>query len=70
MLITRRSMFTGIEHTLDLPVTQEQLDRYARGWLIQDAFPELAPEQREFIMTGVTPEEWRAAFPPEENDKC
>ena len=26
MLITKKSAFTGIEHTLEIPVTQEQLD--------------------------------------------
>jgi hypothetical protein len=26
--------------------------------LIQDAFPDLSPDDREFLMTGITPEEW------------
>jgi hypothetical protein len=32
------------------------------GMLIQDAFPMLDAGQREFIKTGITPEEWDAAF--------
>ena len=28
------------------------------GKLIQEVFHMLTPEQREFIMTGVTPQEW------------
>ena len=27
--------------------------------LVQDAFPELNDEQREFVLTGVTPDEWK-----------
>ena len=32
------------------------------GLLIQDAFPTLSADEREFIKTGITPEEWKAAF--------
>lgn len=32
------------------------------GLLIQDAFPTLNADEREFIKTGITPEEWKAAF--------
>ena len=59
MQITRKSMITGIEHTLDLPVTAEQLAAYENGALLQNAFPDLDPPNREFIKTGVTPEEWK-----------
>jgi hypothetical protein len=33
--------------------------------MIQDAFPHLTPSQREFILTGISPEEWDATFPDE-----
>jgi len=59
MLITRRSMVTGQEHTQDLPVTREEMAKYESGALIQDAFPNLTPEQREFILSGTTEEEWK-----------
>lgn len=32
------------------------------GALLQDAFPELDADQREFIKTGITPKEWEALF--------
>lgn len=65
MHITRTSMLSDVEHTLDLPVTQEQLDRYAAGGvLLQEAFPHLSPPEREFIKTGITPDEFAEAFPP------
>ena len=69
MLVTRKSMLSGQETTLDLDVTEEQLARYAEGTaLVQHVFPHLSRDHREFIMTGVTPEEWNKAFPPEDED--
>jgi hypothetical protein len=63
MLITRRSIISGIERTIDLPVTTDQLNAYMyEGILLQNAFPDLTPDQREFILTGTTPEEWGEAF--------
>lgn len=58
MLITRQSLITGTTRTLDIPVSQEQLDLWKSGVYIQDAMPELPQELREFIMTGITAEEW------------
>jgi len=37
--------------------------------LVQDEFPLLTKEEREFIISGITPEEWRATFPPEKEDE-
>jgi len=63
MPITRTSMITGITHTRDLPVTQEQIDRWQNGEaLIQDAMPQLSNPDREFVKTGITPEEWIEEF--------
>ena len=68
MNITRVSMLTRESHTLDLDVTIEQIARYmAGGILLQDAFPQLTPPEREFIKTGITPAEWTEAFPPEDD---
>ena len=62
MLITKKSAFTGIEHTLDIPVTQEQLDSWKSGVSIQNAMPNISAEDREFIKTGVTAQEWNDTF--------
>lgn len=32
------------------------------GELIQNAFPTLSPDEREFIKTGISPQEWDAIF--------
>ena len=68
MKITRTSIFSGIERTLDLPITQEQLAEWEAGGLIQKVMPDLTTSQREFVMTGVTDEEWDNEFGTEEDD--
>lgn len=62
MLIKRQFMMTGVIHEMDLPITNEQLVEWLSGSLIQNAMPHLSPEQREFMMTGIIPEEWDAEF--------
>ena len=63
MLVTRLSPFSHTRNTIDLDITAEQLARYEQGnELIQNVFPALSPEHREFIITGITPEEWEASF--------
>ena len=63
MLVSRLSPFSHTRNTIDLDITAEQLARYENGEeLIQNVFPNLSPEHREFIMTGITPEEWDTIF--------
>ena len=63
MLVTRLSPFSHTKNTIDLDITAEQLARYENGEdLIQNVFPNLSPEHREFIMTGIAPKEWDATF--------
>ena len=62
MLIERVSQLSGIPRILDLPITQEQLMAYERGALLQEAFPNLCPSDREFIKSGITDEEWQSIF--------
>lgn len=57
MEITRRSPFSGKEHTRSINVTEHQLLDWQNGTLIQNAMPHVSAEDREFIMTGITPEE-------------
>lgn len=65
MKVTRKSPRTGKETTLDLPITEGQLERWQNGELIQNVFPHLDADQREFLMTGFTAEDWAAMFPKE-----
>lgn len=68
MTITRTSGLTGHTHTREIDVTDDQLKSWLEGDLIQDAMPHLSPDDREFIMTGITPEEWLAFNPPPAED--
>lgn len=62
MLITKRSVVSYKDHTLDIPITQAQYDQWQTGTLIQDCMPNLSPGQREFLITGITPSEWDSIF--------
>lgn len=64
MKITRTSCMTNVTHSLEMDVTEEQIAAWkADGRMIQDYFPQLTPDEREFILSGITPEEWYRAFP-------
>lgn len=62
MKITRRSIVSGAINTLEIDCTLQQISLWKRGMLIQDAMPHLTPPQREFILSGITPEEWAELF--------
>lgn len=63
MIVTKKSSISGKIHSMDLDITDEQISEYNKGdKLIQDVFPNLSPDEREFIMSGITPEEWDSMF--------
>ena len=63
MKITKTSPFSGNTNVMEIDVTQEQIALWESGTLIQNAMPHLTPDEREFIMTGITPEVWAQQFP-------
>ncbi len=67
--VTRQSVITKKINTMELPITQEHLDIYETvgDMLIQDAFPNLNVEQREFLLSGITPQEWNDTFGEEDD---
>jgi hypothetical protein len=62
MLIERTCPFTFKKKSMAISVTQEQLDLWESGMLIQKAMPNLSADEREFIMTGITPDVWDTMF--------
>lgn len=69
--VMRRSELTGKLHTMNLPVTAQE----AQDWQqdpnaphVQDAFPNLTADEREFILTGITPDEWDELVGGSEDD--
>lgn len=47
---------------MDLNVTPEQIAHWQSGALIQDAMPHLTANEREFLITGITADEWNRQF--------
>ena len=62
MKITKTSILSGKTRTKEINVNQSQIDKWVAGMLIQDAMPNVSVDEREFIMTGSTPEEWDLYF--------
>ena len=62
MLITKTSILSCKTRTKEINVNQSQIDKWVAGMLIQDAMPNVSVDEREFIMTGSTPEEWDLYF--------
>jgi hypothetical protein len=62
MNITRKSPLTGITRTKEINVTEEQILAWQSGELIQNAMPQLSADDREFVKTGITGEEWDQLF--------
>lgn len=63
MIVTKKSQITGKVASMEIDVTEEQLERVANrrqtGEYIQNILPHMKPDEREFIMTGITPDEWK-----------
>ena len=63
MLITMTSMISKTSSSIEIDITEEQLFRIKHTQeLIQNVVPHLSPEDREFLITGITPEEWKELF--------
>ena len=68
MNITKRDPLTGKLNTKDIDITYDQLKAwdYGKGDLIQNVMPNLTPDEREFIMTGILPDSWTNVFGKDE----
>ena len=64
-VFTGPCVVTGKPYTVK--VKGEDLYRYRNGAYIQNAFQYLSPDDREFLMTGISPEGWKETFREEEN---
>mgnify|MGYP003668223493 FL=1 len=68
--VTRKSILSGKTNTMSLDITQETLDNYEQvgGMLVQAIFPNLNKEEREFLISGITPDEWNNTFGDDEDE--
>lgn len=63
--ITKTSPISGNIYTAEIfmdPMDYEDFVSGKSGRLIQDIFPYLTADEREFLLTGITVEEWEAQF--------
>ena len=60
MIVEKRSILTGVLHKKDIDVTAGQLKRHKNGETIQAVCPHLNADDREFLSSGATTEEWVA----------
>lgn len=61
MIVTRKHPFTGETNCRDLPITIEEVVRWNSGELIQNVWPHLSANDREFILSGIT--DWENCLP-------
>jgi hypothetical protein len=63
LTITRMSLFSRKMNTMTLHISAYDFTRWRRGeCMVQDAFPHLSADEREFLMSGATPAEWADVF--------
>ena len=60
MIFIRTSILSGITRTKEFDVTEEQYNAWVSGALIQNVMPHLSDDEREFLISGATAEEWEA----------
>ena len=59
-VLTRTCPFCGKPHSIEVDTRdlEDGMAMYDRGAMMQDAFPNLTPDEREFFMTGMCPKCW------------
>lgn len=62
MQVTKTSKLTGKEHTQEIDISEAQWKRWKGGELLQNVCPHLSADDREFLISGATKEEWNQFF--------
>ena len=65
LVIERKSPFSGKTNQMSIDVSEEQIAAWQSGTVIQYAMPHLSADEREFILSGITPKEWDELFEDE-----
>ena len=74
MIVTRRSTLTGIRHEREIPADPADYNKWSLAGpndpnrFVQHAMPYLSDDDREFLISGITPEEWEESFGDEEEE--
>ena len=71
--VTRVSFLDDVERTIEIPLTESEFNAAFAEWksgvLIQNAFPMLTPSEREFIMSGITDDQWKDIFSADDSEE-
>jgi hypothetical protein len=66
--VTRKSMLSDVERTMWLPmITPAQHLLFEQGKHIQEVLTNYTDSEREFLMTGISDDEWDEAFKDDED---
>lgn len=65
MKITRTSILSNVTRTREINITEAELEQLRLGRNVQWLLPHLSADDREFLITGITQEEWDQAIPDE-----
>ena len=61
--VHKESLISGKMNSMVLPTRQGELEHWEESCLrVIDAFPHFDENQREFLLTGTTPDEWDDLF--------
>ena len=66
-LVTGRCQMNGKEHTVSVPTAG--IFKWNDGMHIQDAMPETSAEDREFLISGISPTGWTEMFGSGEDEE-
>ena len=67
-LIKARSVVTGKPTKMYMMVDIEDIKRWQEGAYVQDALSYLSIEEREFLITGIEPEDQKAIFATDDQE--
>lgn len=63
MKVQRKSVLDGKIYEMDIDITDKEWELYTQNnQLIQHAFPHLSQDEREFLISGITPQKWQEVF--------
>ena len=68
-VVTNTSILSGKTRTMKTSATAEQIEKWLGGMLIQDAMPHLTDDEREFVKTGATPQDWELLVLSDRGDR-
>jgi hypothetical protein len=65
----RVSSHSGKTHVREIEVDPDDIIKWKKGALIQTVLHYVPAPEREFLMSGITPDEWLTIFPPDKDSK-